>query len=135
MSLAANFRLAGRCVAHALDEAARRCRLPRAITVVNGYRVHLQGPGRMGRYARRQVRLHATRQARRQRVDRVVEGPAARRAVLNVNEFIAMHDSREKLKAWQDDYHHCRSRGSLGHLTPSEFATMHSEQPKEAAKL
>jgi hypothetical protein len=52
---------------------------------------------------------------------------------LNVNEFITMLDVREKLKAWQDDYNHCRPHGSLGQLTPSEFATMRSGQPKEAA--
>ena len=54
---------------------------------------------------------------------------------LNVNEFITMLDAREKLKAWQDDYNHRRPHGSLGHLTPSEFATIRSEQPTEAAHL
>jgi len=54
---------------------------------------------------------------------------------LNVNEFITMHEVHEKLKAWQDDYNHCRPHGSLGHLTPSEFATMRSGQPKETANL
>jgi putative transposase len=32
---------------------------------------------------------------------------------LNVNEFITMHDVREKLKAWQIDYNDCRPHGSL----------------------
>ena len=54
---------------------------------------------------------------------------------LNVNEFITMPDVREKLTAWQYDYNHRRPHGSLGHLTPSEFATMRSGQPKEAANL
>ena len=54
---------------------------------------------------------------------------------LNVNEFITMHEVHEKLRAWRDDYNHCRRHGSLGHLTPSEFATMRSGQPKEAARL
>lgn len=54
---------------------------------------------------------------------------------LNVNEFVTMHEVHEKLRAWQDDYNHCRPHGSLGHLTPSEFATMRSEQPKEVANL
>jgi putative transposase len=48
---------------------------------------------------------------------------------LNVNEFITMHDAREKLQAWKDDYSALRSRGSLGDLTPSEFATTLSGQP------
>jgi putative transposase len=43
---------------------------------------------------------------------------------VNVNEFITMPDVREKLKAWPDDYSHRRPHGLLGHLTPSEFATM-----------
>ena len=38
---------------------------------------------------------------------------------LNVHEFITLHDAREKLKAWQENYNHHRSHGSLGHLTPS----------------
>jgi putative transposase len=54
---------------------------------------------------------------------------------LNVNEFITMHDMHEKLVAWQYDYNPCRPHGSLGHLTPSEFATMRSGKPKEAADL
>ena len=54
---------------------------------------------------------------------------------LNVNEFITMHDVREKLNAWQHDYNHHRPHGSLGHLTPSEFVTMRSGQPKQAANL
>ncbi|MBE7418617.1 MAG: transposase [Ideonella sp.] len=49
--------------------------------------------------------------------------------------FITMPDGREKLRAWQGDYNHCRPHGSLGHLTPSEFATMRSGQPREAAYL
>lgn len=53
----------------------------------------------------------------------------------NVNEFVTMHDAREKLKAWQDDYNTCRPHGSLGHLTPSEFATKRSGKPVEAATL
>lgn len=49
--------------------------------------------------------------------------------------LITMHGVHEKLKAWQHDYNHHRPHGSLGHLTPSEFATMRSEQPKQAANL
>lgn len=53
---------------------------------------------------------------------------------LNANAFVTMHEAREKLKAWQDDYNTRRPHGSLGHLTPSEFATMRSGKPNEAAK-
>ena len=51
---------------------------------------------------------------------------------LNVNEFIAMQDAREKLKAWQHDYNHHRPHGSLGHLTPSEFVRRRSDQQLES---
>lgn len=56
-------------------------------------------------------------------------------ALEGLHEFITMHDVHEKPRAWQDDYNHHRPHGSLGHLTPSEFATMRSGQPKEAANL
>ena len=47
---------------------------------------------------------------------------------LNVHELVTMHDASEKLQAWQEDYNTCRPHGSLGHLTPSEFVRMGSDQ-------
>lgn len=41
---------------------------------------------------------------------------------LNVQTFMSIDDVREKLEAWRIDYNHHRPHGSLGHLTPSEFA-------------
>ena len=41
---------------------------------------------------------------------------------LNVTEFTSLEHARATLSAWQDDYNHHRPHGSLGHLTPSEFA-------------
>lgn len=46
-----------------------------------------------------------------------------------------MADVRQKLGGLAGDYNHHRPHGSLGHLTPSEFATMRSGQSKEAARL
>ena len=54
---------------------------------------------------------------------------------LNINEFVTLHDAREKLTAWQYDYNHHRPHGSLGHLTPSEFVNTRSVQPEEAVGL
>lgn len=54
-----------------------------------------------------------------------------RNEFLNVNEFATLHDAREKLKAWQDDYNHHRPNHSLGNLTPSEFVNSRSVQPNE----
>ena len=41
---------------------------------------------------------------------------------LNVTEFTSWDHARAILTAWQDDYNHHRPHGSLGQLTPSEFA-------------
>ena len=41
---------------------------------------------------------------------------------LNVTEFTSLDHARAVLAAWRDDYNHCRPHGSLGHLTPSEYA-------------
>jgi len=41
---------------------------------------------------------------------------------LIVNEFTSLDHARAVLAAWQDDYNHRRPHGSLGHLTPSEYA-------------
>ena len=41
---------------------------------------------------------------------------------LNVNEFATLDEARLRLQSWQQDYNHHRPHGSLGRLTPSEFA-------------
>ena len=132
--LEANYRLSGRCVGQALDRATQQRGLPRAIIVDNGTEFISEA---LDEWAyRRGVKLDYTRPGKRTD-NGLVESlnGQLRNESLNVNEFITMHDVREKLKAWQDDYNHCRPHGSPGHLTPSEFATMRSGQPKEAAYL
>lgn len=54
---------------------------------------------------------------------------------LNVNEFATLDQARELLRAWRHDYNHHRPHGSLGHLTPSEFATQGQKTGAEAPKL
>jgi putative transposase len=46
-----------------------------------------------------------------------------------------MEDAREKLRAWQIDYNHCRPHRSLGNLTPSEYVKMRSGNQIGAARL
>jgi putative transposase len=48
---------------------------------------------------------------------------------LNVNEFTSLPEARQIIHAWREDYNGKRPHGSLGHLTPIEFAI------KEAEKL
>jgi putative transposase len=54
---------------------------------------------------------------------------------LNVHEFESLGDVRATLKEWQDDYNHRRPHGSLGHLTPSEYARRGQQTGSEAARL
>jgi putative transposase len=132
--LEANYRLSGRCVGQALDQAAQHRSLPKAITVDNGTEFTSKA---LDDWAyRRGVKLDYTRPGK-PTDNGMIESfnGRLRDEFLNVHEFITMHDVREKLKAWQDDYNHQRPHGSLGHLTPSEFAKIRSGQPREAASL
>lgn len=130
--LEANSRLTGRCVGKALDAAAATRGLPRAITVDNGTEFTSKA---LDEWAyRRGVKLDYTRPGK-PTDNGLIESfnGRLRDEFLNVNEFVTLHDAREKLKAWRDDYNHHRPHGSLGHLTPSEFVKKRSVQPEEAA--
>jgi putative transposase len=134
VSLEANFRLTGRCVGHALDAAAATRGLPKSITVDNGTEFTSKA---LDEWAwRRGVKLDYTRPGKPTDNGLIDSfNVRLRDEFLNVNEFITMHDVREKLKAWQIDYNDCRPHGSLGNLTPSEYAKMTSGRQPEAAKL
>ena len=55
---------------------------------------------------------------------------------LNVQQFFSLADARTKIEAWRIDYNHRRPHGSLGHLTPAEFASTRQEEwTKEVALL
>ena len=54
---------------------------------------------------------------------------------LNVNEFATLDQVRQVLEAWQHDYNPHRPHGSLGRLTPIEFATNGQKDDPEAPKL
>ena len=41
---------------------------------------------------------------------------------LNAQVFVSLHDARQKIDAWRIDYNEHRPHGSLGNLTPREFA-------------
>ena len=121
------FRLTGRCVGKALDEAALERGWPKAITVDNGTEFTSKA---LDEWAwRRGVKLDYTRPGK-PTDNGLIESfnGRLRDELLNVNEFITMQDAREKLKAWQHHYNHHRPHGSLGHLTPSEYARKRSDQ-------
>jgi putative transposase len=41
---------------------------------------------------------------------------------LNANVFLSLHDARQKIEVWRIDDNEQRPHGSLGELTPTEFA-------------
>ena len=134
MSLEANFRLTGRCVGHALDTAAVRRGWPKAITVDYGTEFTSKA---LDEWAyRRGVKLDYTRPGK-PTGNGLIESfnGRLRDEFMNVNEFVTLHDLRDRLRAWQDDYNDHRPHGSLRHLTPSELARRRSGQQQRAANL
>jgi putative transposase len=55
---------------------------------------------------------------------------------LNEHVFLTLAEAREIIEAWRHDYNHLRPHGSLGALTPIEFAALkeHSMQPPQEGK-
>jgi putative transposase len=47
---------------------------------------------------------------------------------LNTNEFVSLREAQDLIEAWKDDYNEKRPHGSLGHLTPREFAKQEAEK-------
>lgn len=55
---------------------------------------------------------------------------------LNVHQFTSIDDAKAKIEAWRVDYNQRRPHGSLGHLTPDEYARHRpSTRTAEAAFL
>ena len=134
VSLEPGFSLTGRCVGHALDEAAATRGLPKAITVDNGTEFTSKA---LDEWAyRRGVKLDYTRPGK-PTDNGLIESfnGRLRDEFLNAHEFVTMHDVRAKLKAWKDDYNTRRPHGSLGHLTPSEFAQNGQAALTKASRL
>ena len=41
---------------------------------------------------------------------------------LNAHEFVSIEDARNRIETWRQDYNEHKPHGSLGYLTPNEFA-------------
>jgi hypothetical protein len=56
---------------------------------------------------------------------------------LNEHVFLSLAEARQTIEAWRYDHNHLRPYGSLGALTPSEFAMLKGEetQPPQEVKL
>jgi putative transposase len=121
VSVEAGFSLTGGSVAEALDQVAQRRPLPKAITVDHGTEFTSRA---LDDWAwRRGVQLDFIRPGKPVE-NGLIESfnGRLRDECLNVNEFTSIDHARDTLRAWQDDYNQRRPHGSLGHLTPTEFA-------------
>ena len=121
VSVEPGFSLTGHSVAQILDDVAQRRPLPRAITVDHGTEFTSRT---LDDWAwRRGVQLDFIRPGK------PVENGLCesfngrlRDECLNVNEFTSIDHAKAVLAAWREDYNHHRPHGSLGQLTPSEYA-------------
>jgi putative transposase len=134
VALQADFSLTGQSVVDAMNEIALRRDLPYAINVDHGTEFTSKT-------------LDEWCYVRGVKVDFIRPGKPTENAFiesfngrlrdecLNVNEFATLENVREVLRSWQHDYNHHRPHGSLGRLTPSEFAMKGQKTDPEAPKL
>jgi len=134
VALRADFCLTGRSVADQMNEIALGRQLPYAITVDHGTEFtsktldewcYLRG-----------VKLDFIRSGNPTE-NAFIESfnGRLRDECLNVHEFATLKEAQAVLKAWQHDYNHHRPHGSLGRLTPSEFAAVGQKTDSEASQL
>ena len=134
VALQADFSLTGQSVVDAMNEIALSRPLPHAITVDHGTEFtsrvldewcHLRG-----------VKLDFIRPGKPTENGFIESfNGRLRDECLNVHEFATLDQVREVLRSWRNDYNHHRPHGSLGQLTPSEFAIKGQKTDPEAPKL
>ena len=134
VSVEPGFSLTGRSVAQVLDEVAQHRPLPMAITVDHGTEFTSRA---LDEWAwQRKVQLDFIRPGKPVE-NGLIESfnGRLRDECLNVTEFTSVDHARATLRAWQDDYNHQRPHGSLGHLTPSEFARRGQESRPRSCEI
>jgi putative transposase len=132
LSLEAGFSLRGEDVAQALERVSLRRPLPKAITVDHGTEFTSKA---LDEWAWRcGVQLDFIRPGKPTENGFIESfNGRLRDECLNVTEFVSMEHARNVLSHWQQDYNEHRPHGSLGHLTPSEFAKRgQAKQPVQA---
>ena len=132
--LQADFALTGQSVVDAMNKIAQSRQLPYAITVDHGTEFtskvldewcYLRG-----------VKLDFIRPGKPTENGFIESfNGRLRDECLNVNEFTSIEHARAVLQNWRDDYNHRRPHGSLGNLTPSEYAIKGQKTDREAPKL
>jgi putative transposase len=116
-----DFTLTGTKVVAALERVAHHVGYPKMITVDNGSEFASKA-------------LDAWAYAQGVKLDFIRPGKPVENAViesfngrfrdecLNAQVFVSLHDARQKIEAWRLDYNEHRPHGSIGNLTPREFA-------------
>jgi putative transposase len=124
--------LSGKKVAAVLEQVAMGRGFPSQITVDNGTEFFSKA---MDAWAyHRRVKLDFIRPGRPMENGHIESfNGRLRDECLNAELFSDLLDARKKLEAWKHDYNENRPHGSIGNLTPVEFArTVRMDDPKEA---
>jgi putative transposase len=120
--------MSGATVGHALDRALPAARGLRSLTLDHGTEFTSRA---LEDWAfQRGVQLDFTRPGKP--VDNAfIESfnGRLRDECLNVHQFLSIEDAQAKIEAWRIDYNQHRPHGSLGRLTPNEYARQRQEQP------
>jgi putative transposase len=134
VALQADFALTGHSVVDAMNAIARERDLPYAIAVDHGTEFTPKVLDEW--FYLRGVKLDFIRPGKPTE-NAFIESfnGRLRDECLNVNEFATLHEARVRLQSWQQDYNHHWPHGSLGRLTPSEFAAKGQKSDPEAPKL
>jgi putative transposase len=132
--LQADHALTGQSVVAALNEIARDRDLPYAITVDHGTEFTSKALDEWCYL--RGVKLDFIRPGKPIE-NAFIESfnGRLRDECLNVNEFATLDEVRAVLQSWQHDYNHLRPHGSLGKLTPNEFAMRRQKHDSGALKV
>ena len=125
--LEARFCFSGHDVAAALDRAIERAGTPASITVDHGTEFTSKA---LEEWAyRRGVKLdfiHPGKPTENGHIESF--NGRLRDECLNVTQFTSIEDAGRQIEAWRIDYNAHRPHGSLGHLTPIEYAQKRQEQ-------
>ena len=127
--------ISGRTVGAALDRALVASQVPRSITVDHG--TEFMSRALEDWAYQRGVQLDFIRPGKPVE-NAFIESfnGRLRDECLNVHQFTSIADAQAKIEAWRVDYNQRRPHGSLGHLTPDEYAQQrHISPAAEAASL
>jgi putative transposase len=132
--LEADFSLNGRCLIEAFERLGPQHPLPRAITVDNGTEFTCKVVDEWT--YNHGIHLDFIRPGRPTENGMIESfNGRLRDECLNVHAFESIEDARQKLEAWRNGYNQHRPHGSLGHLTPSEYALQGQQATSKAARL